>query len=200
MNLPLLPNQDPQKAAYMKVVDSISKQSEGYTLMGDSFSQFSLHLLDLITEAAPEYVNVIEHVTNVYDEVVQMNYNHSQILKRVSEDIRDIYERHLVIQRLTKEYQTAEDNYKKAKIDWIKNKGNINEAQYKEKAKNCLQTTKDSLSNLIEQKKKMWGFTLRRVSHAISYYTVALSKSTEKEAALMNQAVFIIENEAINKI
>lgn len=200
MNLSLLPNQDPQKAAYMAIVNAISKQAEGITLIGDSFSQFSLSLLDLINEAAPEYASIIEHVTNVYDEVVQLKYDHSKILKRVSEDIRDIYERSLVIQRLDREYKTAENNYTKARSDWIKNKGKNNEKQLKENAQICLQKVKDSLSNLIEQKKKMWKFTLRRVSHAVSFYTVALSKSSEKEANLMNQVVSIIESEAIQKI
>lgn len=195
MNLSFLPSLDPQKEAYNAIVNSISKQAEGTTLVGDSLAQFSLSLLDLINEAAPEYAPLVEHVTNVYDEVVQLKYDHSKILKRVSEDIRDIYERSLVIQRLNNEYQTAENNYAKAKSDWINNKGKLNEAHYKEKAQNCLQATKKSLFNLIEQKKKMWKFTIRRISHAVSFYTVALSKSSEKETNLMSQVISIIESE-----
>ncbi|KAK8836161.1 hypothetical protein M9Y10_039974 [Tritrichomonas musculus] len=200
MNLSLIDMQDPKKAAFMTVINAISKQVEGYTMMGDSLSQFSLHLLDLITEAAPDCIGVIEHIVNVYDDVVQVNYDHSKIIKRVSEDIRDIYERNLVIQRLTHEYQAAEKNYAKAKNEWIKNKGKITESSFKQKAIDCLQITKNALTTLIEQKKKMWKFTLRRVSHAVSFYTVALTKSSEKEAELMKQAVFIMQKEAIQEV
>ena len=200
MSITISVNPDQQKRAFMAIIESISKQAEGHTMMADSLSQFSLNLLDLVTQAAPEYIDVIEHVTNVYDEVVQMNYDHSSILKRVSEDIQDIYERHLVVLRASNEYQTAENNYKKSRIDLVKNKGKPNEAQCKEKVKKCLQTTKDSLMNLIEQKKKLWRFTLRRISHAVSFYTVALTKSSEKEVDLMSQAASIMREEAIQRI
>lgn len=197
-----LPNlvKTPKEAAILEIVDGILKQSEGLSSMSDSFSHFSLHLLDVVTEAAPEYVDIIEHVTNVYDEVVQLHLDHSKILERVADDIRDIYERNLVIKRLTNEYNAAENNYAKAKAEYQKYKGKINESNYKMKAKSALETTKQALEILLEQKKRFIPFVTRRISHAVSFYTVAMTKSSMKEADLMNKAASIIKSEAIARV
>lgn len=190
----------PKETAILQIVNGITKQSEGLNNMSESFSQFSLHLLEVVTEAAPEYVDIIEHVTNVYDDVVQLHLDHAKILERVADDIRDIYERNLVIKRLTNEYNTAENNYAKAKADYQKYKGKSNEANYKMKAKSALEKTKETLKALHDQKQKFIPFVNRRISHAVSFYTVAMTKSCSKEADLMNKAAEIMKSEAIARI
>ncbi|OHT03068.1 hypothetical protein TRFO_29630 [Tritrichomonas foetus] len=191
---------DPKEVALQKIVMGLTKQVEGYAMMGDSLNEFSLRLLDLVTEAVPEYVDVIEHVTNVYDDVVQLRYDYGKILKRVSEDIRDIYERGLAIKRFQTEYENNEKLLMKAQLDLHKSKGKVTEASNKEKAKLALKNTKDSLATLIDQKTRYGLFINKRLSHAISFYTVALAKSTLKEANLMKQAALLFQNEAIEKV
>ena len=189
----------PENNIIQKVVDGINKQSNGYTQIGDSLYEFSLKLLDLVNEAAPEYLDVIEHATNVYDSVVQINYDHGKLLKRVAEDIQDISERAIVIQRLTIQYQNNEKLLEKAKIEYGKNKGRSNEKQLKENAEKSLNNTKDSLKELIEQRTKFFSFITRRVSHAISTYASALKMSSNKQVDLMKQVSDIFLKEAIEK-
>ena len=185
---------------FFKADHNIRKSSDGLfdqARKRSDLNNFSIQLHNLFSVIVPEHLAIAEHITNVYDSMIDDEDKHSICTQRCAEDIKDIYERKIAIDGFIDRYNKALNEYEIAKTRYIKNKGADNEELYHAKAKEYLEILKKSLNELIEQKRKFATFVKGRLSHAFLNYGITLGEYSQKQKELNQKIVNLIKKEVL---
>ena len=131
---------------------------------------------------------------------------------RNAEDFRDVSERFSVVYRCNQEYNESKRIFREtaidlqeaeAKLQVEKSKPNNEKVQQKlegqveslkEKKQHELDTTKQLLRKLIEERNKYNQFKVRRFTQGWTTYANALQEESEKESVLLEQAQSFFED------
>lgn len=151
-----------------RIYEAFINASDGAILKSDYMNSVSLRLLDLVGSVCPEYVAFAEHLTNRYDEIVDLDLKRNQTFKRCAEDIRDIIERKFAINQLHARFTKTEKKYMAAKKAWINAKGKPEELTAKAKAAELLEQAKSQNRELIDQYERFGLFMKRRLAHCFT--------------------------------
>lgn len=164
-----------------QIYEGFKNAADGALLCGDYMNSVSLRLLDLVAVMCPEYVAFAEHLTNRYDETVDLNFKRNVAFKRCAEDIRDIVERKFVINELHTRFNDTEKKYYKAKEAYAKAKGKPDESLAKSKAVALLEQAKTLNRELTDQYERFGIFVKRRLVHCFTLFTETMRETYTKE-------------------
>ena len=151
----------------------------------DAWGTMSLRLLDLVAAEAPESLPLFEHLTNCYDEAVDVDTERRKVLERCAEDLRDIIERKRAIDRLSTEHEAATKRYEKKKRMFQKVRSDAARAQ----AVAALQACKDACRLEIEHRQRFGAFVKRRLHHCFSTYAELTIRTNNAEQQIMQRAI-----------
>jgi hypothetical protein len=172
-------------AKLQSIVSALELESDALRQVSESFNNFSLRLLDYATYLIPEKPALAEHVTNQYDRLVTIDNRRSQAVRRSADDLRDILERKVVIDRLTSQYQEFQKEYDRRKAEYLRVKGKPEEVEARAYAIVSLELAKKGLRALIEQTERFSRFAERRMKHAFAVYGETLALGNEAEESVL---------------
>ena len=151
----------------------------------DALGTMSLRLLDLVAAEAPESLPLFEHLTNCYDEVVDVDIERRKVLERCAEDLRDIIERKRAVERLSREHEAATKRYEKKKRIFQKLRSEAAKAQ----AVAALEACKDACRLEIEHRQRFSAFVKRRLQHCFRTYAELTIRTNTAEQQIMQRAI-----------
>jgi hypothetical protein len=167
------------------IVTALELESDAFLLVSASRNNFSLRLLNHANIFIPEKPQLIEHITNQYDRLVDIDSRRSVAIRRCADDLRDILERKVVIDRYTSQYQESQKDYDRKKVISLKSKGKPEEFEARANATAALYLAQSTLKKLIDQIEKFSLFTERRIKHAFRVYGDTLSFGNEAEESVL---------------
>lgn len=163
---------------------------------------FGADVFQMTKVACPEYVEQIQAIRDILGKIAACNVKLAEAEFRVSDDIRDISERFVVVERVNNEFKAQEDTYEAASNALIeilaeemsaKNSPGYQKVQAKIEAavikakveKNTNnKILKEKIQALINTKEKYNSFKVRRLNSAWKRMSISLENFSKNEASL----------------
>ena len=171
------------------IYENIDKYYQGLKRKCESINKVSISILNLVDFLIPDENSETEKIVDIYDDTSDREISFSKSVQRLSEDIRDIFERKKVIDKLTKEQEEHLETHNKMKQFYEANKDSPKYANKKSELKETLIQSRDSLKReteyLISQREKYSRFVVNRLTHGFETYSNAL-----EELGINNQIAY----------
>lgn len=187
------------------ICQKLNSEAQSYGDFAQNISQLSQSIWTLITTEAEDGSSQFSPICQLLDEISQCNMSIGLAIRRSIEDLNDILERDKVLQRKIKEHSQIIHNYEKVKQNLAQSKANLqlieNDPKFLskklslEKEISKLQSelkikteeARDATMNLIEEKKKISAFNIRRIRFAFQRIGTSLKSNYDISVTLFNR-------------